>query len=677
MSVAISGLWQIGINENLPRYLKHKIKLTNQISIAIALLAAILFTFQTQITGANLLVLKLLPLAGIVVCLLILFLNYYRAHFISRILLALLPIPILIVYHSYLTSVGSPPLASVFMIQTGFALMAFVIFDLKEWPYMIIIAIINYVSFLSFDYANELFEIVEQQETITNGLAGKLAIIIGLSIVFTIAIILLKINESSEEQTLVLKQEVKEGQQKLAKSERELKAYIEKTEEAQELEKLRIWESEGIAKFGTLLRTHGNSAEIYDIVISELVKYMEVNQGGLYLVKEENSEQYIELAGCYAFDRKKYLHQKVKIGEGLIGQAYLEKLPTYMEDLPDNYVNIRSGLGDAAPGAIIIMPLLHNENVEGILEMASFKPPESYQVSFLEKLSTNIASWISTHRINEQTKKLYENSQAHTQKMQEQEEEMRQNMEELAATQEDMKRKEEELKVLLKASQDQLVHQNLAEIKVQIENDLEGAKRELSFLINVPPIEGIFRAFDNNGVDPSDNCTADIWIERFAKIIQGLLKYKNIYGGIHFYTDKHIISMVGSAGSLKTTRLGSTTKSGEALNQKILSGKPGEIFVGEPAKHGAFSFLIAMGLPITYQEKQRGILIIDLLGDALVDKIKSKENEETGFHVKNSKHNTLYQGQDSSGFKETDLSMQIILNEKNSYKLLISHLSSN
>lgn len=204
----------------------------------------------------------------------------------------------------------------------------------------------------------------------------------------------------------------------------------------------RRWVNEGLNQFAELIQAGGEDVEDFAAsVASELVSYMDAKQIGIFLINDEEGEPFLELKGAYAYDRRKYLNKKIYFKEGLVGQCVLEKAPIYLLDVPQDYLNITSGLGQANPRCLLIVPLMVNEEVFGAMEIASFKPFEKYQVDFLEKLGENIASNISNVKITQKTKHLLSQSQEQAEQLRSQEEEMRQNMEELQATQEELSRK--------------------------------------------------------------------------------------------------------------------------------------------------------------------------------------------------------------------------------------------
>ena len=209
-------------------------------------------------------------------------------------------------------------------------------------------------------------------------------------------------------------------------------------------DKQRNWVNEGFAKFGDLMRENNQSITgLCDAVISQLVKYVKANQGAIFLIEKDDTEMesaYLNLTACYAYEKKKYLNKQILKGEGLMGQAWQENDTLLINDVPEEYINIRSGLGGSHPKAILMVPLTVNQEIQGVLELASFRDFEEYQLSFIQKIGENLAAAVATVRNNERTMNLLEESQELAEAMRAQEEEMRQNMEELEATQEEMQR---------------------------------------------------------------------------------------------------------------------------------------------------------------------------------------------------------------------------------------------
>jgi PAS domain S-box-containing protein len=219
-------------------------------------------------------------------------------------------------------------------------------------------------------------------------------------------------------------------------------------------DKKRNWATEGMAKFGEILRNNTNDlAKLSDEIIGNLVKYLKANQGALYIVDEvnEGEDPTMTLKSCYAWDKKKFLNHKIYRGEGLAGQAWQEGDIVYLTEVPQSYIKIASGLGDANPTSVLIVPLKVNDQIFGVVELASFSEFQDFEKEFVQKIAETIASTISTVKINARTQRLLEESQEMTEQMRAQEEEMRQNMEELQATQEEMQRSQAETDSTLSA----------------------------------------------------------------------------------------------------------------------------------------------------------------------------------------------------------------------------------
>jgi PAS domain S-box-containing protein len=209
-----------------------------------------------------------------------------------------------------------------------------------------------------------------------------------------------------------------------------------------------------MAKFGEILRTNTNDLnKLADEIVGNLVKYLKANQGAIYIIDdvEAGEEPTMSMKACYAWDKKKFLNQKIHKGEGLAGQAWQEGDIVYLTDVPQNYIKITSGLGDANPTSVLIVPLKVNDQIFGVVEIASFNIFQDFEMEFVQKIAESIASTISSVKINARTQNLLEESQEMTEQMRAQEEEMRQNMEELQATQEEMQRSQSETDSTLSA----------------------------------------------------------------------------------------------------------------------------------------------------------------------------------------------------------------------------------
>lgn len=220
----------------------------------------------------------------------------------------------------------------------------------------------------------------------------------------------------------------------------------------------------GLARIGEILRQNAeNLSELGDQVIEEVVHYMKANQGFVFVVDDNDADQ-LTLIAARAWDRKKFMQKTIAIGDGLVGQAAIEKRTIYMTEVPDNYISITSGLGQANPRCILIVPLKFEEQLVGVIELASFQVYQDYEINFLERVGESIASTILTTKNNQRNKELLEKSNALMEQLRSQEEEIRQNMEEMQATQEEMHRKNTEIERLLEQA-----NQKERELQKQLE----------------------------------------------------------------------------------------------------------------------------------------------------------------------------------------------------------------
>ncbi len=273
------------------------------------------------------------------------------------------------------------------------------------------------------------------------------------------------------------------GKNKLADSLIEMQ---KKLKSLNEDEQKRQWANEGITKFVEIMRSSNDNLQaLGDSVISTLVQYTHSNQGALYILNDEDqNNKYLELISLFAFDIKKFEQRKIKLGEGILGQTFLEKELTYITNMPEEYIRITSGLGDANPKSLLLFPLKVDRDAYGIIELASFNEYAPHEISFVEKLGESIAATLSSVKAAQKNRQLIEQFQQQTEEMRAQEEEMRQNMEELQATQEEIGRKEQAYVSRIKELENGLINSSPDEAVAEFKEKAILVEKELQLKID-------------------------------------------------------------------------------------------------------------------------------------------------------------------------------------------------
>ena len=195
------------------------------------------------------------------------------------------------------------------------------------------------------------------------------------------------------------------------------------------------WATEGHSIFSDILRN--NISDIHnlcDAVIDKLVPYINVTQGGIFIrtaSPDDPNTECFELYAVFAFGHQRFHKRILGIDEGIIGACAMEKHTIIINDVPDNYTEIGSGLGHAKPKALMFVPLIYNDYLYGVMEFAAFVRFEQYQIQFVERISENIASTIANAKINEQTSLLLQQSRQQSKQMEEREDQLKNEIESL------------------------------------------------------------------------------------------------------------------------------------------------------------------------------------------------------------------------------------------------------
>src|SRR5207249_12218128 len=122
-----------------------------------------------------------------------------------------------------------------------------------------------------------------------------------------------------------------------------------------------------------------------------------------YMMEEADGEKYLKLMSTYAYRERKWLANRFGLGEGLVGQCAYEKDRILVTDVPGNYVRISSGLGEAPPLNIVVLPVIFEGQVKAVIELASFNPYTEIHLTLLDQLSETIAIVLNTIAANMRT----------------------------------------------------------------------------------------------------------------------------------------------------------------------------------------------------------------------------------------------------------------------------------
>ena len=288
-----------------------------------------------------------------------------------------------------------------------------------------------------------------------------------------------------------------------------------KEEEKRKLEdEQRNWVNSGLAKFADILRQNNdNLQQLADNITQNLLNYLDANQGGLFILNDNNDEDsYLDLLSVFGYNRKKIKQKTILLGEGLVGNAAIEKQTVHLQEIPDDYLEITSGLGEASPKSLLIVPLKLDDIVFGVIEIASFNNFKPHEVEFVEKIGESIASTLSAVKNNIRTSELLEQSQQQREEMSAQEEEMRQNMEEMQATQEEMARKSLEMEGMTSA-----INKAMLYAELNIEGEILNINSNFLNLLNITKDE-ISHKQIINFIHPSET---ENFAKRWKESLQG------------------------------------------------------------------------------------------------------------------------------------------------------------
>lgn len=444
------NLWKrisyLGVTLSMDFRLARRIVLSNRFGLLIAMVAFFfLITFFLQHNVG------MLPMIGmILIAAGIWFFNGLDLTRLSRLIACLVPaIGVFILNISQ--KFGQPETINILqyatprMIIVGSAILPFVMFVASERRYVWSAAsFILLLAFLS-DEIHKFFGVDYQSVGLENSLYGIIQedMIVLSIIVVAASAFMLSINDQYDIKTQTLLQDTLLYTESLKKNEENLRKTLSELEESHKKDDARGWVARGIAELNIKLQAADDTTNVYEVWLSSLIKYLNVNQGGLFIAEESDAGNIVlKQAATYAYERKKHLQKTIVPGEGILGQVFMEGRRMYLKRLPHDYIHITSGLGNAPPKVLVVMPIKANQSTEAVLELASFHELEEHHFELLNALGESLATFIASNKTNLRTRNLLHQAQTMSEELHANEEEMRQNLEELTATQEALTRKE-------------------------------------------------------------------------------------------------------------------------------------------------------------------------------------------------------------------------------------------
>ncbi len=251
------------------------------------------------------------------------------------------------------------------------------------------------------------------------------------------------------------------------------------------------WMQDSIVKLSEVLQGEKSFTELGDQILSQLSEILDMQIASLF-VEEEGI---LKLTSSYAYNIRKSNANEFKLGEGLVGQAALEQKTLVFTDVPDDYISIKSGLGERKPSVIVVVPLIFQNVISGVIEMGTVKELNPQQIEFLDQVSENIAIALRSISIRTEMSTLLNKTKEQAEELRVQQEELMEANKELQSqtnalkvSEEELREQQEELKVTNEELGEKTKHLEqqkafISEKNLQLENareDLERKAEELS-----------------------------------------------------------------------------------------------------------------------------------------------------------------------------------------------------
>ncbi|WP_238651408.1 response regulator [Paenibacillus piscarius] len=205
------------------------------------------------------------------------------------------------------------------------------------------------------------------------------------------------------------------------------------------------------------------------LFIGRLASAVGANYGAVYLKQDGR----MHFTAGYAFDESAAGREPIELGSGLVGQCALDEQLLVLRQLPEDYIKVRSGLGEASPSTLILVPLKHEQEVVAVMELAALSPFSPKEMQLIERTGQNMGVLINTLTGVARIEELLNETQLQKEELETQTEELQAQTEELEAQTEELLAQTEELRL-----QTEQLHDQKAEIEAQAD-ELKQQTKEL------------------------------------------------------------------------------------------------------------------------------------------------------------------------------------------------------
>jgi HAMP domain-containing protein/signal transduction histidine kinase len=226
------------------------------------------------------------------------------------------------------------------------------------------------------------------------------------------------------------------------------------------------WLKTNLAKFSGMMQGQKSLESVSRMIMSELTPLVQASHGAFFFM-DEGEGKTLRLLATYAYKERKHVANRFRLGEGVVGQAALEKKSILLSRVPHDYIHVTSGLGEAPPLNLIVLPVLFEDDVRAVIELASFEPFSQIHRLFLEQLTESIGVVLNMIGANMRTEELLKQSQSLADELKEQSSELQRQQNELKRSNQELEQQAQTLR-----SSEEMLREQQEELQ-QVNEELE------------------------------------------------------------------------------------------------------------------------------------------------------------------------------------------------------------